>query len=443
MAVNRAMADSRAGAGPTDKLAGLLLFLLMLLAVVRPLVPTVAAWLPGLLGWGAFVLLWHRLGRPHRYQTALLIAGGALAALVARAKGVVLEPVTFLRANVDLVALLTGVGFLRLVSVPQGDARQAREQGAVALLRTVLGTHLLSSVINLSALFIVADRLLPLNRDRRAVLLPLARAFSSAAFWSPFFAAMGVALTYAPSAQWHVLVLHGLPLAAVALLWTVWESRHQDPEALSRFVGYPLQWEALRLPLVMVAGVLMLHWGLPGMSIILLVAALSVTLSVAVLMGRDLRQGVHAFIGHVLTGIPRQAGELTLFLAAGLFAVGMGGLFQAYAATLALDRFGLDTAAILMATMVVLAVLGVHPVISIAMAGTWLKPLSVDGNLLGTLFLCVWAIGVVAAPFSGMNLALAGRYGVRAREVIGWHLRYVLFMFVVAVGLLFLYHADS
>ena len=421
----------RAGA-----IAGLLFLSLTLLAVARPLSPGVPHWLPGLTGWLAFLLVWHRLKRAQKFQTGLLLGGGLAAGLWGGAQGEELAPVAFLQANVDLVALLTGVGFLRLVTVPPAAETGAAETGRWAFLRTLVGTHLLSSVINLSALFIVADRLLPSNGRDHRVLMPLARAFSAAAFWSPFFAAMGVALTYAPGASLPVLVLHGLPLAVLALAWTQWEMQRKDAGRLAGFVGYPLRWEALWLPLAMVAGVLLLHALLPGYSIILLVAALAMLLSAVVLTIRVPRRAVARLFGHVATGIPRQAGELTLFLAAGVFAVGVGRLFQAQADVLVLSDFHVISAALSMTAMIGLAWIGVHPVISIAMAGAWLEPLALDGNLLGTLFLCVWAIGVVAAPFSGMNLALAGRYGVEARDLLAWHARYVLVMLIAAIGLL-------
>ena len=80
--------------------------------------------------------------------------------------------------------------------------------------------------------------------------------------------------------------------------------------------------------------------------------------------------------------------------------------------------------------MVLLAIIGIHPVISIAIVGTWLAPLSVDPNVLGTLFLSVWAVGVTASPLSGISLALIGRYGLSSRSILLWHYRYALVMLV-------------
>ncbi len=424
-------------------LAGLLFLMLALLAIARPANTFIPLWMPGLLGWVALGLLWGTLKAPQKGQSLILLVGGLAAALVAWKQGVVPAPAAFLRTNVDLVALLAGVGFLRLVALPRETRKRSMEKGSGAFARTLFGSHLLSSVINLSALFIVADRLLPANGDRARVLAPLTRAFSAAAFWSPFFAAMGVALTYAPGARIHTLVVQGLPLALLALLITFWEARRASPHRLEDFVGYPLHFEALWLPASMVLGVLLLHWWLPGVSIILLVAALSILLTVVVLVVRAPQRAFEALAGHVTAGLPRQAGEFTLFLAAGVFATGMGYLFKAYASSLVLGDFSLMTAWVLLVVMVLLALIGVHPVISITMAGVWLAPLSVDGNFLGTLFLCVWAIGVVAAPFSGMNLALAGRYGIRGRAILRWHRHYLPVMLLAAMAALAFYFPDS
>ena len=95
------------------------------------------------------------------------------------------------------------------------DERDPR--GPAALWRTLLGVHLFGSVINLSAVMILGDR-----QSRRQPLAPLqatvlSRGFSLAAHWSPFFAAMGVALSNSPGARLLMLSSVGLPVAALGL----------------------------------------------------------------------------------------------------------------------------------------------------------------------------------------------------------------------------------
>jgi len=83
-----------------------------------------------------------------------------------------------------------------------------------------------------------------------------------------------------------------------------------------------------------------------------------------------------------------------------------------------------------------LAVCGVHPVISIAVVGAWVAPMGVSHILLAVLFLMSWAIGVCVSPFSGMNLALQGRYEVSGWQLFRWNRGYALKMLLVCAVVL-------
>ena len=427
-------------ASAASRWAGVCLLGLACLAVADGFVHALPRWPTVALGWIALALLSPRLQGGQRLQFLALAGGGAVAAGLAWSRGYAPAPLHLLGANTDLLALLVGVSFLRLVSRPDEVGGKPGRQGRGAFIQTLLGTHLFSAVINLSALFIVAERQLGNAAGRRIVLAPLSRAFGAAAFWSPFFAAMGVALNYAPGAQVGVLLAQGLPLAGLALAWTVWQFSRSDPRQLREYRGYPLHPRALWLPASLVAGVLLLHLWLPAVSIILLVAGLSMALSAVVLLMRGPGQALRELGGHVVRGLPRMAGELALFLAAGVFAVGLGGVFAAYAHRFDLPGFALWMALLVFAAMVLASVIGIHPVISISVVGVWLAPLHLSGNFLGTVFLSVWAIGVVADPLSGMNLALAGRFGLRAGDIVRWHLGYALFMLPASMPLFALYY---
>ncbi|WP_321154265.1 hypothetical protein, partial [Serratia nevei] len=74
-------------------------------------------------------------------------------------------------------------------------------QGRKGLWSTMASLNLLGAVINLSVLFIIGDRLERGGTLERRQVLVLSRIFCAAAFWSPFFVAMAVALTYAPGLQ--------------------------------------------------------------------------------------------------------------------------------------------------------------------------------------------------------------------------------------------------
>jgi hypothetical protein len=131
--------------------------------------------------------------------------------------------------------------------------------------------------------------------------------------------------------------------------------------------------------------------------------------------------------------------ELALFLAAGVLGTGIAAAVAASGISISTGSFGALEAAGLLLGMVLLSALGIHPVISIATAGGLLAPLEPDPNLLGMVFLMTWALGVTLSPFSGMHLAMQGRYGIDSYRFLGWNWRFALFLLAVDLAALFAY----
>ena len=78
------------------------------------------------------------------------------------------------------------------------------------------------------------------------------------------------------------------------------------------------------------------------------------------------------------------------------------------------------------------AIVGVHPLISISGVAPLLWPLSPDPSLLGMCFLLGWGLATGTSPLSGSNLALASRYNLSAALLLRWNLLYGLLMYGVA-----------
>ncbi|HRZ05419.1 MAG TPA: hypothetical protein P5102_04575, partial [Candidatus Competibacteraceae bacterium] len=209
-----------------EALAGFLLTL-MIAASVLPGISLLPA---GMLGWSAALLLSGRLGRRQRIQTGWLLGLGVTGMAWGALQGGPLNLGQALAGNQGLVSLLAAVSFLRLVTRPEsanGDAPPPR--GRQALWRTLIGVHLFGAVINLSTVVILGDRMTTRGRLGKRRALALSRGFAAAAFWSPFFSAMAAALTYAPGANLGLVVLAGLPMAALSLWLTVREIDPEDP----------------------------------------------------------------------------------------------------------------------------------------------------------------------------------------------------------------------
>jgi len=412
--------------------AGASLALMGLLALAHGLWPPFPAWPSGLAGWLAAGLLWPRLDTAQR-SLALVLAGLGVAGLVwgaSRTGGV--DWTGALARNHAMLAMIAAVTFLRLVSVPQ-RAEAPGPAGGAAFRRTLLGLHLFSAVINVSAVMIVGDRLARGGALTRAHARLLSRAFSTAALWSPFFVAMATTLTYVPDARPPVLVAVGLALAACALVFTLWETSRADTAALAAFHGYPLRAESLRVPLLLALGVFVSHGALPGLSVLTLITALAPALTVALAWHRwGAPQAAATLVHHVRSRLPEMSGELSLFLAAGLFATGLAAIMGELGAWVPFARLTGTTASLTLLGMVLLAVIGVHPVISISALAVVLAPIAPDPNLLALTFLVAWSAGASTSPLSGLHLILQGRYGLRGSRLARWNLGYS--MFLVALG---------
>lgn len=421
---------------PYPHLAGWLLLAAILLSVAHGLGAGVSNMLPGVAFWLAGVLLTARVRGLQRTQTLLMLLVGGLGLGYSAWVGGVPELGKALATNQALLAMLAAVSFLRLISVPEVDAGEVDPCGRGALWRTLFGVHLFGSVINLSAVMILGDR-----QSRRAPLSPLqasvlSRGFSLAALWSPFFAAMGVALSHAPGAQLLTLSSTGLPLALFGLLLSGWRlTRRPD---IATYVGYPMHFGALWIPALLAALVLSLHVWQPELPILTLISASALGLTLVVLLLRDADSAPARFGAQVADGLPRMSGELALFLAAGVLAAGIASAVAASGFTLDLADLGAGEASVLLVLMVLLSVAGVHPVISIATASGLLIPLAPDPNLLGVVYLMTWAAGVAISPLSGMHLAMQGRFGIDARGFLRWNGGFTLVMLIADIAVLHL-----
>ncbi|HOP15769.1 MAG TPA: hypothetical protein PLX99_04125, partial [Gammaproteobacteria bacterium] len=176
--------------------------------------------------------------------------------------------------------------------------------------------------------------------------------------------------------------------------------------------------------------------------ILSLISATALGLTLVVLTARHRSDAAARFVTQVQSGLPRMSGELMLFLAAGVLAAGIASAVQSSGWTLDLLEFGATQASILLLLMVAVSAAGVHPVISIATAHGILAPLAPDPNLMGITYLMSWAAGVSSSPFSGMHLAMQGRFGIDSRGFLRWNGSFTLLMLAIDVGVLHLYQAS-
>ncbi len=411
--------------GRADRNASLLLILMAALAALAGAGAPVPAWAAGVAAWAAGFLLWPRLGTRQRRQVAWLVGLGVVALGVAAALGARGAWVGILTQNNALLGMLVGVSFLQLVGL-DGHPDERLPEGRGALWRTLAGVHLFGAVINLSAVFIMADRLVGrggrLSGAQAAVLV---RGFLAAAMWSPFFAAVAVALTYAPGSTLAGVVSAGLPFALLLLYLAGRRLEQEMGGDLPGFVGYPMHVGALWLPLLLAVTVGVGRQVLPGWTALAVITVAAPLIAVLVTLARSGPAATAKRFGdQARSRLPAMSGELALFLAAAVFASGLQGLLQASGHWLPFSHLGGFQAALVLAAMMGAAMLGVHAVISIAVVSAWLAPIVPDPVLLATVFCQSWAIGLAVSPLSGIHLAVQGRYGISATEMARGNARY-------------------
>ena len=414
-------------------IATILLTLMTLLAAWSGTGYGPPVWWAGIAAWLAGALLWPQLASTQQRIAGLLAGIGLVAFGVTVMRGGQPAWIGLLTQNTALLGMLGAVSFLQLLGAPDGsDTRLPR--GKSALWRTALGVHLLGAVINLSAVFIMAERIGPNGKPGPEQAAILVRAFLAAALWSPFFAATAVALTYAPGANPLGLAATGASLAVVLLCLAVRDIVRSSSDHGASFVGYPMHLAALRTPCVLALLVATGHWLLPEWAALTVISLASL---LVVCVSTGLRQGPlvasRSICNHASQRLPNMAGEVVLFLAAGTFASGLRSLIDTGGIWMPFTGFGAAEAAILLAVMILLSAIGIHTVISIAMAAAWLAPLHPEPTLLALVFVQSWAIGLAAGPMSGIHLAIQGRLGIPAITLARANIRYCVQAYAAAV----------
>jgi hypothetical protein len=421
------------------RVAGITLYLMILLSVLNGISGAVPSWWAGIAGWLAALLLLRRVRRMQLLQSGLMLLVGGSCLLWSFSQSEAVLWLKALSANQALVTMLAAVSFLRLIAASSMSDGHSEPQGKSAFWKTLLGVHFFGSIINLSAMMIMAERLnqkQPLSMTQAATL---SRGFGTAALWSPFFAAMGVALTNAPGAHLFVLAIAGLPIAGVAL-WLAGTDITKEIE-VNEFKGYPLDLSALWMPLLLAVSIMVCHFLLPLVPVLTLISFLSILLPLVVLVIKKPSTGLPVYKQHIFNVIPNMGSELLLFLAAGILAVGIGSVMTTANLTLGFTSFGAWHACGLLVISVMLAIVGVHPVITIATAGGLLANIDVAPDLLAMTFLMCWSGGVIASPLSGMHLTLSGRFNLSNFQLFMRNRRFSIKFLLLQFLFLHLYHA--
>lgn len=423
---------------PQQRLAGVLILIALIAQILGFTGLLSTAHVVSYLLWVAVVLLWRDIPRRSRVQAGVLITLGVAMLLIARV--VYNAPVDWpamLQGNAFVATMLVAVSFISLVGKEQGrkKAPGRRVNGSGGVLRTWLGVHFLGTILNMSTVIMVGDRLARTGPLTMPQYLALNRGLSSAAAWSPFFASMGIVIALAPETQYFHVALFGLPLALASGLITTFElSRRFD---LSNVYGFSLAPRSLMMPAIMALLVMLFHfWLTPNLSIISIITFLMPGVALLYNLREGPRYTLRRVHQHTVTRLPGMRGEVSLFLAAGILMLGLSTLVQAVAGSewTLFAAFGAPQGMISFCAIVLSALVGLHPIIGVSILASMVSLEGSEHTLFAMVCLCAWAVGTSAGPLSGINLTLQGRYGVSSYLMMKNNLLYAALMSLLSLG---------
>lgn len=418
-----------------ERFSGILIFLSFFSTIYSYFFQKSFLLVSGILAWIAFVLLFKTL--KSKKIIVILLISSLIAYFVCYVNDYKVDFFKVFTVNQYLLTLLIGVGFLRLVATPRKDKIQNLPKGKSSFIKTYLGVHLFGSVINLSSLLLVADKMYKKAPLTNAQIILLTRSFASDAYWSPFFVAFAAAITYAPKLTTSIILINGIVLAFLAFLITYYEVNKEKKFNIDEFYGYPLSLDTLYLPILLAFLVLLTNHFYPQIKVIILISSFSILMTFFILpVKKGILETTKIFKFHVIDELPKMKSELSLFLVAGMFGITISSILVGLNLSLPFEVFDWKVASILLLVFIFLAFIGIHPIITIAIIGDFLS--GVNHTLLAVTFLMAWSTTVSTSPFSGLNLTIVARYNANAKEIFMLNIGYAFKMYVICTICLFI-----
>ena len=389
----------------------------------------------GVFAWISFLILFPSI--KNKKIIIILLILSFLAFFISYLNDFKIDFIKVFTVNQYLLTLLIAVGFLRLIASPKKEKTSQLPKGKKSFIKTYLSVHLFGSVINISSLILVADKMYKKAPLSNVQVVLLTRAFASDAYWSPFFVAFAAAITYAPKLDTSIILLNGIVLSILAFLITYYEVLNNKEFNINEFRGYPLSFESLYLPFMLALLVLITNYFFPNIKVIVLISTYSLLMSLLILpVKKGLIQSYFKFTFYISDELPKMKTEMALFLVAGMFGISISSILIGMNLELPFEIFDWQIASILLLIFIILAFVGIHPIITIAIIGDFLS--GVNHTLLALTFLMAWSTTVSTSPFSGLNLTVVARYDFAAKEIFRLNIFYAFKMYLICVFCLFI-----
>lgn len=419
------------------KLAGLSLFIMTLLSIAAAVSPAVSPLATAFFAWLALLLSINQLPRKMLIQASLMLSVGLGCMFWSLDELSQLPFEKMFSANHQLLAVIAAVSFLRLITQAGNGSDESLPFGKMAMLKTIWGLHLFSSIITLSAMMIFGSRIEKEATINRLHAIMFSRTFACGCFWSPFYVAIATAILYAPGSDLLVLSLAGIPVALFGLAITSWQFMRD--EEIESTAGFPVHADALAIPVALSVLLIVTHLLLPDFPVLSLISVLALLMTAILLLYQKRSAALALYKNHIEEYLPKINRELTLFLAAGVMATGLSVYITSGDIALSVPEFTPLIGAIFIIVSTIISIFGVHPVITISVIGSLLSTTDFNPNLLGVCMMMMWGIGIVISPMSALNLSIQGRFGISSFSFLRWNAVFVLSLIIFSTGLLYLY----
>lgn len=427
-------------------ICGVLLTLMVFSAAYAGIHPAIDAyrnfWPSGIFAFLAALLLLPDTNLGQRIQLGVLIFTGIALLVFGIRSGATVNWSGVLSQNTGLLSMVLSVGLLKLIissnAVKKSNDIEKLPIGRKAYWHTLISVTLFGSVINISAPILMADRL-SLNRPLDYFTAEtLVRAYCSCASWSPFFACMAVVITAVGDVNLLSLMASGFPLTIASVVVLYFGGVWLYPKKIDTFYGYPVRMESLLVPFLLTVMVFLSSLFLPDVPILTIISLSSIVLTVVLLISRQgIADAARSLGQFVRVDLPRTLNEVQLFISAGILASGLQALVEVGSISAPISEFTSITACVLLAIIIVIAAVGIHPVIQYAAFTPLILVANPSLELLGLTYLFGWNLGTCGSPLSGTNLVMQGRYGIVAWRGAMQNWPYIAVMYLVAAMLLF------
>ena len=436
LSIFRSLPKSPAAFWPDTRLSGILLFSMWGLVLIHTYGLINTSYAATVLAWVFVLIELPRLKAKQRKQILILAGIGMAGAIWAWTQGSQVTLISLLEEHLKLAMLLTAVNFIVLATRLE---RSDRLRGFRSFSLTLGGMHLLASIANFSSVILVGDQVQRKDRIDLLSQMILSRGFGLAVLWSPFLSILPLVLEQVPAAEIHEIYPYSISLAVLGLILTLIEARFRCTSSLTQYDGYPLKSSTLRLPALLISGVLIIAWIYPDLPTITVVSSLAVLVPLIVIsLQNGLRSGGKKLIGHVTGKLADARAEISLFLSAGLLAGGVKACIGVGLITLPVSGTDATVAAAVMWAIVVLAILGIHQLALVAIFAGLLADVTTTPTLMAVSYVLATALSMSGSTFSGLSFILQARFHSSAREILQANLPYTGMMLLAGTAALYL-----